>query len=218
MDTDTIETAHPSFGQISISRVSSSKGAPMYGSKLRHTRYITLKIGNSRLCRNLSRDWYFFDKELISVRMSENQFAQLITSLNSGSGTPCTIEHVNCQRVEDTPFAVETDTMKKEFETTAKDVAANLAEAKRMVRELSAPGGKLTKSAINELKEAIDRAQSAIASSMPFVVKQFEEAMDNIVTSAKADIEAYTSESLMRLGVVQTEPVVRIEEAIHEVS
>jgi hypothetical protein len=53
---------------------------------------------------------------------------------------------------------------------------------------------------------------------MPFVVKQFEEAMDNIVTSAKADIEAYTSESLMRLGVVQTEPVVRIEEAIHEVS
>jgi BirA family biotin operon repressor/biotin-[acetyl-CoA-carboxylase] ligase len=58
MDKET-RTRHPSFGQLEISRVTSSRGVPLYGSSLRHSNYIQLSIHESEHVRSLNQNNYF---------------------------------------------------------------------------------------------------------------------------------------------------------------
>jgi len=92
---------HPSFGQIEIARVHST-GTDFYGSELTQADYISITIHSSEMSRDLTRDWYFQRSPLIRIRMSNGQFAEMITSLNNGSGTPCTIEAISGKSVEKT--------------------------------------------------------------------------------------------------------------------
>ncbi len=53
---------HPSFGQISFSRIQgSAKG--FYGSELPQDHYIQMEVHKSEIDRSLTKDW-FFPKEI----------------------------------------------------------------------------------------------------------------------------------------------------------
>lgn len=205
------KTSHPSYGQVHFSRVQSSTGQVMYGSKIRHTQYITMTVSTSHSVRSLNEDNYFADKDIIQVRMSENQFAHLITTLNRGCGTPCTIERLNGENVEGPAHLVtETQKFRKEFRQKVAGLAASMNEAVARLQALSQPGAKVNKAAVNDLLENITKIQQEIACNMPFVVGQFEEAMEQIVSSAKHDIDAYATNKMMALGGYE-KPIVLLE-------
>jgi len=81
---------HPAFGQIRASRVSGH--AVLYGSDFVHQGFVTITISTSQLQRTLAREWYFGKSEVIEVALSEAQWATFVSSMNMGSGVPCTIE------------------------------------------------------------------------------------------------------------------------------
>lgn len=93
MEDHTTET-HPSYGQLEISRVTSNKGVPLYGTSSKFKEIIRLSIHRSELCRSLHRSWYFAKDPIVEVDMSPAQFAEAITSLNNGSGIPVTIRKI----------------------------------------------------------------------------------------------------------------------------
>jgi hypothetical protein len=193
MNEDTIET-HPSYAQISASRVSSNPGATMYGSKLQHGRYIIITISESELHRSINSDRYHDRKQLIRVRLTENQFAEFITSLNSGGGAPCTIERQNGQQIPSPPFRDEVGTVRNEFEAKAKEVAKTLADAQKRLAVMIAPGGKASKADLNTLQSEIDKAVREIGANMPYMAECFVETMEEVVTDAKATIEAFAAD------------------------
>src|SRR5690348_7418858 len=83
-------SSHPSFGQIQFTRTNGN--ARFYGSELNQAHYVEMTVHPSEVERELSRDWFYTEgAPLIKVRLSQNQFAELITSLNMGSGVPCTV-------------------------------------------------------------------------------------------------------------------------------
>jgi hypothetical protein len=88
-----VET-HPAYGQITASRVSSSPRTLLYGSEFGHGHYIVVTIKGSELHRSVGRDWHMARDEIISVALSESQWATFLSTLNHGSGSCCTIEHV----------------------------------------------------------------------------------------------------------------------------
>ena len=182
----------------------------MYGSKLKHNYYIVLTVSRSALTRDLSQEWYHPTEEIIEVRMSENQFAQMITSLNRGTGSPCTIQRVQGKRIEDPKHTIETETIRKEFKRATENVTTQLREALRKLDELTSPGVKVSKSTVASLKESIAAAVSGVDSSMPFIIGQFEEAIDDTVASAKNDIEAYATH--MMVGLTNSSQVVKMLE------
>lgn len=207
---DRKQIEHPSYGQIQVSRVHSSSGQTMYGSKLKHINYIVLTVSRSALIRDLSQEWYHPTEEIIEVRMSENQFAQMITSLNRGTGSPCTIQRVQGKRIEDPKHTIETETIRKEFKQATEHVTAQLREALQKLEEMISPGAKVNKSAVASLKESIAAAVSGVDSSMPFIIGQFEEAIDDTIASAKNDIEAYATH--MMIGLTNNNQVVTMLE------
>src|SRR5476649_1943819 len=121
---------HSSYAQISASRVTcGGNGLACYGSKLRHNRYINITISESELIRSINTDRYLAHKQLISVRLTENQFAQFITSMNIGGGTPCTLDRLIMKAIPEPPFHDEVSTVKNEFKQKTDEVASTLNDA-----------------------------------------------------------------------------------------
>jgi hypothetical protein len=196
----------PCFGQIHISRVSSNKAHPLYGSKLKHGNFITLSISQSELKRSLNTDWHHPLDEIIEVSMSENQFASLISSLNIGTGTPCTISRLHGKLVPPPTYINERKTVDREVAEKATQVVSELKVTQQRVADLLKPGAKITKGELTEIHELLRKQVQEVALNIPYMLKCFEENMDAIVTSAKADVEAHVMAVMLKQKAVDAPP------------
>lgn len=80
---------HPSYGILRLSRSNiSGEGVALFGSSILHNNTIRLSISKGWEERQGNEDRYYpmesLKNEYIEVEMSYNQFADMITSLNSG--------------------------------------------------------------------------------------------------------------------------------------
>ena len=82
--------SHESFGQIQFNR-SNANGTHFYGSELPQDHYISMEVHHSEIHRELTQDRYYNRGEILRIRMSSGQFAEMLTSMNCVSGVPCTI-------------------------------------------------------------------------------------------------------------------------------
>ena len=97
--------SHPSFAVIQVSRINSSGAVPLFGASIGHSNTIKLTINRAEAIRStdLSYDRYFPREQLIEIEMTQTQFAEMITSMNYGSGVPVTLRQFNRERPEDPP-------------------------------------------------------------------------------------------------------------------
>lgn len=201
MINDTVERhKHPAFGQISFSRVHGK--ANFYGSELEQDHYITMTVVESEVKRELSRDWYFGNSTpLIQVRMSSGQFAELITSLNAGSGVPCTIEMVNKQKVEKlSPQESRKEFVHRAFEERMKQFGDTIRERQQQAKEL-VKKKTLSKQDVHDLSHHLEWLTGEVERNIPFFAKCFQETMDNVVHEAKLEVENAIQHKVTTLGI-----------------
>lgn len=199
---DEFEREHPSYGILHISRTSGGTSAiRLFGSPLAtHYGTIRLTISKGKWIHGLNHDRYSgMNKEFIEIEMSAAQFADAITSLNMGSGTPCTIRYVAGERVASPPdHATEAEHIRDNFESTLDKYKANAHTYRKKIEELT---GKLSAKAREEIRIALDVIEDQLSSNVPFVVKQFQEATTRITTSAKAEVEAFVTGVVRAAGL-----------------
>ena len=83
---------HSSFANLYIGRSQCGGQTALFGSSIKHSDIITLRISPAYMDRDLSCDRYFAEPlPYIEINMSQAQFAQAITSLNMGDGVPVTL-------------------------------------------------------------------------------------------------------------------------------
>lgn len=194
---------HPSYGKISVSRVTSTVGPSFYGSKLRHSNYIQFTLKQSTLERRLNEDRLSDAEPIIEVRMTENQFAHLITTLNTGGGTPCTIQRRivgdRYVQIESPPATDEQSLVRKEFAEKAKKTVEGLTATLKALQALTSPGAKVSKSALQQIQKDLEAAVQDVAMNMPEITETFERTLDDTTAAAKADIEAHLQQILGKL-------------------
>src|ERR1700679_3718672 len=98
--------AHESYGFIRASRVQGQ--TELFDSAINHQHFVAITLGEMTQCRHLYQTWNFAGRELMTVDMSEHQFAQFITSMNSGSGSACTIRRFNGEQRKKPPADLNT--------------------------------------------------------------------------------------------------------------
>lgn len=198
--------SHPAFGQISFGRINST-GTNFYGSELKQDNYISMRVMESEMDRTLTCDRYFAKRiPLIEVRMSSNQFAELLTSMNRGDGVPCTIEMVDMKRVEPLPVQESRkEFMHRKFDDRMRQFANTLKEKQARVKELTAKKT-LSKEDQRELNFTVNWLTTEVASNIPFFAKCFQETMDTVVNEAKSEVENAIQHKINTLGL----------EALHE--
>ena len=197
-----IEEEHESFGLIAISRVSG--GRRLFGSHLeQHQHFISLTISRAKVIHGLSYDRYHPTRELIEINMSAAQFAEAITSLNSGVGATCTITDVDRVPMEGVPEEAQAEHRKirEGFEAKLADTVAELDKACEDFQTLLDNPKGISKGRAREMMKHLEHARMEIKNNTPFMVDQFRESADRVVTSAKAEIEAFALSVLHRAGM-----------------
>lgn len=193
---------HDSFGQIAFSRVQSN-GSIFYGSELPQDHYIKLEISSSEINRTLTQDWFFAKKSLVRLRLSSNQFSEMITSMNRGSGVPCTLEYINEKKVAELPKQESRkDFVHRKFEDRMKlfsdSIRKRQNEAKDLVKKKS-----LSKQDMQSLQHHLDWLTNEVDSNIPFFAKCFQETMDEVVVEAKTEVENAIQHKINTLGLAE---------------
>lgn len=114
-----IKESHESFGMLGFYR-SSVTSANLFGSSIKHQHTIRMTLKKAEKGRSLNRDWYSGRGEIVEVEMSQNQFAEMITSMNVGDGVPVTIRRLNGKTMEPCPEENRRQEFEKEFELKIK--------------------------------------------------------------------------------------------------
>lgn len=192
---------HESFGLVSIHRIQGS--TKLFGSHLENQHsYFVLEIKRADLNHGLGRNWFYGRQQLIEVHLSAAQFAEMITTLNMGTGTPCTIARVLGDHLEPPPLQNETETkkIKSSFAADLKSLASSLlskAEKVEAILEKKA----LSQADRKEITSVLRGALQHVQANLPFVLESFHESTEKIVTQAKAEVDAFLALSIHKIGM-----------------
>jgi ElaB/YqjD/DUF883 family membrane-anchored ribosome-binding protein len=201
MDDKTIDK-HESYGLIGISRQTSSLAVPLFGSSIKHNNIISICIRHAKVERKYHQEWFFSDSRqpIVEINLSPSQFAEMITTMNIGDGVPCTIRYVEGKEMERPPYSGMNETFNKELVQDVDHCLTELKELEKQATELLEKKGQLK---VSERKELLDRLKMLIQhifSNMPFLHKQYTRAMNKTVTTAKAEIEAFYTNAVIKVG------------------
>lgn len=85
-------TRAPYMGQISTSRISGGS-INLYGSSIQHHEVVSITINASQTYRDYNQDFFTPLETKVEVWLSAAQWAEFLTRMNAGGGTPCTIRY-----------------------------------------------------------------------------------------------------------------------------
>lgn len=188
---------HPSYGLIQFSRVNGGK-PNFFGSEIQPDSYICLTIAQAEEEKDLGKSWYFPRKRIIEVQMTNTQFAELITSLNMGSGVPCTITQLNGQGVEqETSREYKVNFHKRRMKENSD---AFIKDIKNRLEELDQICSKLAKKDQEEVKKISSFVSMQMDQNFPWYIKQFYEEMENIAQDIKSNMEADIIHKIQNIG------------------
>jgi hypothetical protein len=192
---------HESFGLLQISRQTCSPAINLFGSSIAHSNLISLRICRGEKHRDLSHDWYFDSETLVEVIMSNTQFAEAITSLNTGCGVPVTLHRVHGKDVAPCPEVHKRKEIEREFAARCKTIADRTQEAADEATKILSGSGTLKKEDRKKLSDLIFLIQQEMKHNLPFVNKSFDEQIDKTITEAKGECEAFFTNAVHKLGI-----------------
>ncbi len=191
---------HDSFAQISFNRTVGIN-TNFYGSELPQDHHITLEVHHSEIERRLTHDQYYENGRILRIRMTSAQFSELITSMNSGSGIPCTLESLEGKNIEALPVLEgRKDFVHRKFEHRMENFALQLKEKQERVKELSNKKT-LSKEDQKELNWLVEWITQEVSSNIPYFSKCFQKTMDEVVFEAKTEVENAIQHKITTLGL-----------------
>lgn len=189
---DATRLTHESYACIRANRVSGD--APLFNSALKHMHYVNVTISRAEQVRRNGHMRVHALNDLLTVSMSEAQFAEFITSMNMGSGAACTLTRLNNKSVERPPADINTrKTFENEVQAKADEMQKDLEEALRDLDALLDRSKPATKGEMKIVRDRVAKAQREIAANMPHMMSIFAENMENIVQEAKMDINGHAN-------------------------
>ena len=192
--------SHPSYGMLGFSRMTGSGGKSLFGSSIQHKATMRLRLMSGEVQRGLNTDWYHGRKLLYEVEMSQTQFAELITNPNSGDGIPVTIRYLDGENVEEPDFVDKKDQHVQEFQEKLSDTYDETRKLINNVRDTFATKKTLTRAEQNDILAMLDHISQNIGSNMDFAMRMFNEQVDQTVSEAKGEIEAFTQNKLLQIA------------------
>jgi len=176
----------------------------LYGSKTTHDYYIGLEICSSTggESMNPSDKSYPERGSLISIELSMLQFAEMISSIGKGEGTPCTIRRFDGKALP----KYELPNQRKTLVDYAKSIDERSNEEIRTVRnslrQKMAEGKRPTKAEMQEMVDLLDRADCD-RMNLSFIAEETEKIFEAAVGDAKQQIEAH---AMIALGTTANVP------------
>lgn len=201
----TVPVAHPTYAMISIGRVSGSQPESLFGSSIKVRDQIRIDISEAEIHRNeLHTDSFVERRKLLDLRLSPQQFTDLMTNLNA-DGIPATIvyrmdmsdsEYLEC------PYVSKMDQFQTEFEQRLENMTHQLdSMLEKAITILNNPKN-ISKGERELILKELQSFSTAAKGTMPFMAERFIEHMDTVMGEVKAATTAYLERESARRGIV----------------
>jgi hypothetical protein len=194
---------HESYVMVGFSRRQGSPGR-LFGSSLKtHESYVTLKVSKGERIHSLGYDRYYggMNGDILEVDLSAAQFAELLTTMNVGSGVPGTLRRAFNKRVEPaSETELEVEKIRVGFKKKMGDLASTCRQDIKDVEALLEKKG-LVKADKEAILAKFRRVMMEVESNTPFMLSQFEEATEKVVTHAKAEVDAFMTHNVVSEGL-----------------
>lgn len=198
---------HPSFAMARFSRVHSGAPNRFFASDVDCRSWIELSINKAcEYYRNGEKypSTHFNGRgEYIRVAFTPSQFAELLTTLNVGDGSPCTIKRLDNQCVEDIPdnFSPNSlDYQKQLYKDSMEEFNLQVKNSANEVNELLKKKT-LSKADKEKIKDVFNYISTQVNSNIPYFFDTFKETTDKIVNHAKSEIDATLQHCIVDAGV-----------------
>ena len=209
---------HPSFGMLSFNRTHGGH-SNLFGSSIQHNDTIHMVLREGVVTRGLNDDWYVGEDEILEVEMSQSQFAELITSMNVGTGTPCTIKYLRGKgRINEADFINKRQQITNEFKESMNERMSDAKEFYNEVRELFTTKKSIGKADREMILKRLANVTQGMESSSKFIFDQFQNQIDKTITEAKGEIEAFAQNKINAIAqqalVEQKEDILKLENPV----
>ena len=189
----------PYMGQITANRISGGGGINLYGSGISHHEVVSITITGSKSYSAFNKDRFVNTDCKIEVWLSPGQWAELLTRMNAGSGTPCTIRYekeIGYMSVNDipTPPPVNYGTYHEEVINDTRD---DIREILDKINTLASKG-KAGKKELDELARSTASIVQNLEPNFKHIIQCAQEKCEGVVTQAKQEIAAIIESSGLR--------------------
>ena len=202
-DGKTIES-HPCFGAIHLSKINGNK--KLFGSAVDgHAGYVSLTISTAERMHDYSKDHIFARKDIIRVTMSHSQFAEMITTWNTGEGIPVTIERTREGKYVGVPQLMKNDNSEcnraeNAFRESVNSRIQSFKKSKEKITEILNKKS-ISKSDRTQIEAIFNGLESWLDDAAPYAVKTFFESLERAKQKAKTEIEAFVSNVIQKTGM-----------------
>ena len=189
----------PSQGLISLSRVTGS--ADCFGCDIPLDGYISLKVTTAKVQRGVGKEYYISGTNVVQLRLTNFQFSELITNLNSAGNIPCTLEVIDGKPVD---RYQKNETIVDNYKASIVDLSSEcfeiLQKIEMDIQELS-EAKTPSKRKIKQVKSNIDSLHTKLKEDIPWLQGRFQEDMMVVVAQMKEEASAWIQHKLMKLGL-----------------
>lgn len=198
---------HPAFGLIK--RNVYSGATTVFGSPVQSDELISITVTSAEHIHTNSSDTYNPLSTELSVIVNKSQWADLISTSNSGVGTPCTIQYRRTGDLENVPEIANPRYFSKDYNERVKQSAKAATERlvslnKNLIEEIN---GKASKVRLKEIQRLIDIELKNLPANLAFTVDIAEESMteiaNEIAVNAKSKIESYAESKGVNSNIKQ---------------
>lgn len=195
---------HPSFITVRASRITSTPGASLFQSDIRHREFIRVTISKATRTRNLKHDWIFSSTTLVEFDLSMAQWGAFVSSFGDGSGVPATLNyvadlHLPTGNIPYAPHEARLAHSIREVENAAEELLTDVTAAQEALSEGFArnAGRKEMKELVRGLEIAISNAKSNVG----FTANSLTEHAENVTEKMRADVEGMVLQHAATLGL-----------------
>jgi len=197
---------HPAYGMVNLSRCTGR--VDLFGSPFENSDFVALRVSTGERTRDLGQHWYMERERVLEVYLSAGQFAQLITTMNAGSGVPCTIHRARLEGPL-TQLPPPPPEVHSEMRGAVEDLQRTVNQATDIDRILADVNAalegipRLPEKYKAAVRAAVAQHRSTLRSAAPFYAEQAARAAERIVASAAAEVDASVTRVLGRLGLAK---------------
>lgn len=193
---------HPAYGTVELSRISCNPPMTLFGSDVKHGNFIALRINTAKKYSDGNHDFIHSDKQLVEVYLSGVQFGELLTSMNYGSGVPCTINRretdFNIPAIidESTPVSESRKALQIRIDRLMKNANDMIVKTENLLSQKT-----INKKELKEIQNNLYTIKLELNENISYVAKSFDEKMDITVSHAKGEVEAFISSTINKAGI-----------------
>lgn len=191
---------HPSYGYIRAGRVSGDRYCFM--SSVATGNYITIEIGEAELIQNADiLKSYPTGNTIVKIRLTNHQFAELITNLHSMAGVPCTLERISGEKVVELPEASDYSTL---FEDNLSEALNKIVASMDSIKDeldLLLSQKSIKKRDLIPLKSQVEFLETQLTQNIPYLEQASTKMLQNKISELKTEISAWMEHKLISSGL-----------------